>query len=397
MYVGGLHGSQLEGGPRAAQEALSAELGKWGAVAKVTLKLFAKNTTGYGFVAFSSQKDAEAAVSAYVAGEYVPFDDPKIVLNFGKAPGGSVAEEEEEEEDEEDDDEEEEEPKKPALRAPSSSVYVGGLHGSQLDGAKEALAVELGKWGEVAKVTLKRFKNSGYGFVAFSSQKDAEAAVSAYVAGEYVPFDDPKIVLNFGKAPGGSVAEEEEKGAEKPARRLVSASAAKREAAAAAAAEEEAAAAAATAAPERRDNPPSSSVYITSILPGASAEELKRVLAKEFSRFGEIDSLRVLEPKKHRNHAGESETHRCAFVNFGSVAAAEAAVAELGQRYELTFARPTSKLPKPDAKVAAPSPAADDAPAAAAPPPEPPQPPRDEPRGPPPRYDEYDRRGPSAR
>ena len=196
-------------------------------------------------------------------------------------------------------------------------------------------------------------------------------------------------------AGGGSVAEEEEKGAEKPARRLVSASAAKREAAAAAAAaEEEAAAAAAPAAPERRDNPPSSSVYITSILPGASAEELKRVLAKEFSRFGEIDSLRVLEPKKHRNHAGESETHRCAFVNFGSVAAAEAAVAELGQRYELTFARPTSKLPKPDAKVAAPSPAADDAPAAAAPPPEPPQPPRDEPRGPPPRYDEYDRRGP---
>ena len=135
-------------------------------------------------------------------------------------------------------------------------------------------------------------------------------------------------------------------------------------------------------------------MYITSILPGASAEELKRVLAKEFSRFGEIDSLRVLEPKKHRNHAGESETHRCAFVNFGSVAAAEAAVAELGQRYELTFAKPTRKLPKPDAKVAAPSPAADAAPAAAAPPPEPPQPPRDEPRGPPPRYDEYDRRGP---
>ena len=102
VYVGGLHGSQLEGGPRAAQEALSAELGKWGGVAKVTLKLFAKNTTGYGFVNFSSQKDAEAAVGAYVAGEYVPFDDPKIVLNFGKAPGGSVAEEEEEEDEEED-------------------------------------------------------------------------------------------------------------------------------------------------------------------------------------------------------------------------------------------------------------------------------------------------------
>ena len=140
----------------------------------------------------------------------------------------------------------------PALRAPSSSVYVGGLHGSQLDGAKEALAAELGKWGDVAKVTLKRFKNSGYGFVAFSSQKDAEAAVSAYVSGEYVPFDDPKIVLNFGKAPG--VAEEEEKGAEKPARRLVSASAAKREAAAAAAAAEEEAAAA--AAPGRAARQP---------------------------------------------------------------------------------------------------------------------------------------------
>ena len=63
MYVGGLHGPHLEGGPRAAQEALSAELGKWGGVAKVTLKLFAKNTTGYGFVNFSSQKDAEAAVA----------------------------------------------------------------------------------------------------------------------------------------------------------------------------------------------------------------------------------------------------------------------------------------------------------------------------------------------
>ena len=114
------------------------------------------------------------------------------------------------EDEEEEEEEEEEEPKKPALRAPSSSVYVGGLHGSQLDDAKEALAAELGKWGDVAKVTLKRFKNSGYGFVAFSSQKDAEAAVAAYVAGDYVPFDDPKIVLNFGKAPGGTVAEEEE-------------------------------------------------------------------------------------------------------------------------------------------------------------------------------------------
>ena len=107
VYVGGLHGSQLEGGPRAAQEALSAELGKWGSVAKVALKLFAKNTTGYGFVNFSSQKDAEAAVSAFVSGEYLPFDDPKIVLNFGKAPGGSVAEEEEEEDEEEEEEEEE--------------------------------------------------------------------------------------------------------------------------------------------------------------------------------------------------------------------------------------------------------------------------------------------------
>ena len=148
-------------------------------------------------------------------------------------------------------------------------MYVGGLHGSLLEGgpraAQEALSAELGKWGGVAKVTLKLFaKNTtGYGFVNFSSQKDAEAAVSAYVSGEYVPFDDPKIVLNFGKAPGGSVAEEEEKAPRNP-RRLVSASAAKGEAAAAAAAEEEGRRPA--AAPERRDNPPSSS-HITSILP----------------------------------------------------------------------------------------------------------------------------------
>ena len=152
VYVGGLHGSQLDGGPRAAQEMLTAELGKWGGVAKVTLKLFAKNTTGYGFVNFLSQKDAEAAVGAYVAGDYVSTSTTRRSCSTLKCPAAAsprrkrrrtrkrrrrrrrI-------------------PRAACARRGSSGTWVGAR--IAVDDAKEALAAELGKWGDVADVTLK--------------------------------------------------------------------------------------------------------------------------------------------------------------------------------------------------------------------------------------------------
>ena len=65
----------------------------------------------------------------------------------------------------------------------------------------EALTAELSRWGEVvhARLVSQRTSSSMFGFVEMATSAAAVAAVGAYRAGEYVPFNQEKVKLGYGK------------------------------------------------------------------------------------------------------------------------------------------------------------------------------------------------------
>ena len=178
VCVGGLR-IAADSGTRAAQEMLTAELGKWGGVAKVTLKLLPRILRATASSA-SCRKRTPRRGQRLRRRRLRAVRRPEIVLNWEGARRQRRRRKRRRTRKRRRRRRRSPRSRRCARRAPRCT-WVGCTDRSST--TRRRRWRRAGKWGDVAKVTLKRFKNSGYGFVAFSSQKDAEAAVSAYVAG----------------------------------------------------------------------------------------------------------------------------------------------------------------------------------------------------------------------